>query len=121
MIHNFVLHAANERTYLAWLRTALSIAAFGFIVDKFNLWASNALGSTPSQAGFIFNHAGLFMLVISIVVLVGSTMRFLTTSRRIDSEQDYPWRFDRSDLLLGISMVAVALVAVILMVHVVAD
>ncbi|MGD8345953.1 MAG: DUF202 domain-containing protein [Lysobacterales bacterium] len=121
MIHNFELHAANERTYLAWLRTALSIAAFGFIVDKFNLWATNALGSMPAQAGFIVDHAGLFMMVISIVVLAGSTVRFLTASRRIDSEQEFPWQFDRSDLLLGISMVAVALVAVILMVHVAAD
>ena len=121
MIHRFEFHAANERTYLAWIRTALSIAAFGFIVDKFNLWASDALVSAPVHAGFVFDHAGLFMLVVSFVVLLGSTVRFVTASRRIDSEQEFPWRYDLSDLLLGISLVAIALVAIVLMIHVAAD
>jgi len=121
MIHQFEFHAANERTYLAWLRTALSIAAFGFIVDKFNLWANQALASRPAHAGFLFDHAGLFMLIVSLIVLLGSTIRFLVASKRIDSDQEFPWRYDVSDLLLGISLVAIALVAIILMVHVAVD
>lgn len=31
-------HLANERTFLAWIRTALAIMAFGFVVVKFNLF-----------------------------------------------------------------------------------
>ena len=121
MIHRFELHAANERTYLAWLRTALSIAAFGFIVDKFNLWAVNRMDEVPRHVGFVFDHAGLSMLVISLIVLAGSTFRFMATSKRIESDEEFPWRYDRSDLVLGISLVAVALAAIILMVHVAID
>lgn len=121
MIHRFEFHAANERTYLAWIRTALSIAAFGFIVDKFNLWANASLDSRPVQAGFIIDHAGLSMLVVSLIVLLGSTIRFLAASRRIDSDQEFPWRYDVSDIILGTSLIAIALVAIILMIHVAAD
>jgi putative membrane protein len=30
MIPRFTDHAANERTYLAWVRTAIAVMAFGF-------------------------------------------------------------------------------------------
>lgn len=121
MIQRFEFHAANERTYLAWIRTALSIAAFGFIVDKFSLWANSALDTDQAHGGFIFDHAGLSMLTVSLIVLFGSTIRFIATSRRIDSDREYPWRYDTSDILLGISLIAIALVAIILMIHVATD
>lgn len=31
-------HLANERTFLAWLRTSIGIMAFGFVVVKFSLF-----------------------------------------------------------------------------------
>jgi putative membrane protein len=121
MIHHYEFHAANERTYLAWIRTSLSIAAFGFIVDKFNLWANSTVTSVPVHSGFVFDHAGLSMLIVSLIVLLGSTIRFLATSKRIDSDEEFPWRYDMSDMLLGVSLIAIALVAIILMIHVAAD
>jgi putative membrane protein len=30
MIANYTNHATNERTFLAWMRTGLAVAAFGF-------------------------------------------------------------------------------------------
>lgn len=31
-------HMANERTFLAWIRTSIGIMAFGFVVEKFSLF-----------------------------------------------------------------------------------
>ena len=31
-------HLANERTFLAWIRTTLGIMAFGFVVEKFSFF-----------------------------------------------------------------------------------
>ena len=31
-------HLANERTFLAWIRTSIGIMAFGFVVQKFALF-----------------------------------------------------------------------------------
>ena len=36
-------HLANERTYLAWVRTGVGIMAFGFVVVKFSLFLSPRL------------------------------------------------------------------------------
>ncbi|HGE72837.1 TPA: DUF202 domain-containing protein, partial [Candidatus Poribacteria bacterium] len=30
-------HMANERTYLAWVRTGITIMALGFVVAKFGI------------------------------------------------------------------------------------
>ena len=38
MIRNFSDHSANERTFLAWVRTAIAVMAFGFLVEKFDLF-----------------------------------------------------------------------------------
>lgn len=31
-------HLANERSFLAWIRTSIGIMAFGFVVVKFSLF-----------------------------------------------------------------------------------
>ena len=31
-------HLANERTFLAWIRTSIAIMAFGFVVVKFTFF-----------------------------------------------------------------------------------
>ena len=38
MIKSYTDHAANERTFLAWLRTGVAIIAFGFLIDRFDLF-----------------------------------------------------------------------------------
>jgi putative membrane protein len=35
-IWNYNDHAANERTFLAWLRTGVAVIVFGIVVDKLN-------------------------------------------------------------------------------------
>jgi hypothetical protein len=37
MIANYIDHAANERTFLAWVRTGLAVVAFGFFLFKLNV------------------------------------------------------------------------------------
>ena len=40
MINRYTDHAANERTYLAWICTAIAIMVFGFLTEKFGLFIS---------------------------------------------------------------------------------
>jgi putative membrane protein len=35
---NTAIHLANERTFLAWIRTSVGLMAFGFVVVKFSLF-----------------------------------------------------------------------------------
>jgi inner membrane protein YidH len=55
MIKNFSDHAANERTFLAGVRTAIAVMAFGFLVEKFDLFLELA---APSLAGRSFRYRG---------------------------------------------------------------
>ncbi len=38
MIPRYTDHAANERTFPAWVRTGVATIAFGFVIEKFNLF-----------------------------------------------------------------------------------
>lgn len=49
MIERYGDHAANERTFLAWVRTAIAIMAFGFLVEKFDLFLRIA-SESPNRA-----------------------------------------------------------------------
>jgi len=66
-------HLANERTMLAWTRTALATAALGFVIAKIRFTAVGAnVQITPPEhafsrvAGAVFVLAGLAMEVIGI-------------------------------------------------------
>ena len=54
-------HLANERTFLAWIRTSIGIMAFGFVVEKFALFIksmslilgkSNIENASPPSHGY---------------------------------------------------------------------
>ena len=40
MISAYRDHAANERTFLAWIRTGIAVIAFGVVIEKLNLLRS---------------------------------------------------------------------------------
>ena len=51
MIRNFSDHSANERTFLAWVRTAIAVMAFGFLVEKFDTTGLAIRKSYPKGGG----------------------------------------------------------------------
>jgi len=110
MIKNFGDHAANERTFLAWVRTAIAVMAFGFIVEKFDLFlelAAPALaGRIPSLAGAKFgNVVGLSLVVVGTAMIVLAALRFLSTAKYIDSPEAHPGTGSRVDVALAALLV----------------
>lgn len=94
MIERYSDHAANERTFLAWVRTGIAIIAFGFVVEKFNLFV-RTLAETNSanhlqaaQLSGSFSHdEGLVLILVGIVTITVSLVRFIRTTRLIDDTQ----------------------------------
>jgi putative membrane protein len=75
MIERYTDHAANERTFLAWVRTAIAIMAFGFLVAKFDLFlrlqgAAAAVRTVPGGGGFIGDVAGLLLFLLGGSMMV---------------------------------------------------
>jgi putative membrane protein len=50
MIRGYSDHAANERTFLAWVRTGIAVIAFGFVIEKFNLFVLTIASSASAEA-----------------------------------------------------------------------
>jgi putative membrane protein len=110
MIRNYSDHAANERTFLAWVRTAIAVMAFGFIVEKFDLFlevaAPTLAGRTLSVSGQEFGTiAGLALIVLGTAIVGIAAIRFLTTAAAIDSEELHRGPGSRFDLTLAALLV----------------
>ena len=106
MIERYGDHAANERTFLAWVRTAIAIMAFGFLVEKFDLFleiASKSLaGRTLSVGGqLVGNIAGLLLIALGGATMVLAILRFHKTAVEIDSTEKQPGTGERMDVVLA--------------------
>jgi putative membrane protein len=51
MIEGYSDHAANERTFLAWVRTGVAVIAFGFVIEKFDLFLLHCWTTVSKAAG----------------------------------------------------------------------
>ena len=93
MIHNFTEHSANERTFLAWLRTGIAVIGFGFVVEKFNLFilaltnteSVNRAVRTDRLAGPLGRYEGLALMGVGIVLIVVAGVRFVRTTRLLEA------------------------------------
>jgi putative membrane protein len=99
-------HLANERTLLAWQRTALGVLAIGFLVDRFALE-----GGGTTVAG---SALGIALIVLGAVVSVVGAYRFMRTEREIDTQTYHPAVLAHLVLTAGIVVGAVALVLFLL-------
>jgi len=91
MIERYSDHAANERTFLAWVRTAIAIMAFGFLVQKFDLFlriasASLTARSLPERSQIVGDIAGLLLIVLGGAMMVLAAVRFRKTTLDIDAK-----------------------------------
>jgi putative membrane protein len=82
------LHLASERTFLAWIRTGVSLMGFGFAIARFGLFlrqiaaaeslrvgATDALGSA---------WGGTALVVLGMLASLGATVRYGMVRRAID-------------------------------------
>jgi inner membrane protein YidH len=117
MIGGYSDHAANERTFLAWVRTGIAVIAFGFVIEKFNLFlltiASAALGDEAHRAqlarlsGRIGRYDGLVLIFGGLALVVLATARFVRTTRLLDDPVTHPASSVRTELILSACLVLI--------------
>lgn len=81
-------HLANERTLLAWIRTAIAIMAFGFVVVKFSLFMQQLAflmtGKKVEVAQNTFSAiAGIIIVITGAVTLIISFVQYKITEKRL--------------------------------------
>jgi len=107
MIKRFSDHAANERTFLAWVRTAIAVMAFGFLIERFDLFllytAPQLASHAPAIHGQRFaNAAGLAFIFLGVAMVVIAAVRFFKTAKDISAEMEMPSSGSRFDLALAV-------------------
>jgi putative membrane protein len=123
MITRYTDHAANERTFLAWIRTGLAVIAFGFFLVKLNVFFDVTGGSPPhavaeNAGAFVAvaaRYAGLGMVVTGIAIIGRSSAGFERTRRAIDRDEVIRMPRSHMESLLSVALaIAVAIFCVYL-------
>lgn len=90
---NRVDHLANERTFLAWIRTSLGIMAFGFVVVKFSLFTKQIalfLGRESSVRSEYSAHGvslfGIILIGVGILLSLFSLLNYKQVGREIEGD-----------------------------------
>ncbi len=117
--HNRRVHMANERTFLAWIRTSVAIMAFGFVVEKFSLFVKQMayyLGkeASPPPPGYS-SIIGIILVGLGVVMGVLAFVRYKSVERQIEDDT-----FKSSGILsvlLFLSILSIGIFLVLYLVH----
>jgi putative membrane protein len=116
---------ANERTFLAWIRTSLGIMAFGFVVEKFALFVrqfSYLIGKSgaadvnaPASSPGYSTTLGIFLVGLGAVMGLLAFVRYKKVEKQIDDDTYQPSLL--LDTLLIISILAVGISLIFILLH----
>lgn len=90
-------HLANERTYLAWVRTALGALALGIAVERF--------GADDGDRSVI--AFAIVLMAMGIGVLVMATVRYFAVARELDNGRFHVDRRSPWIILVGVAVLAI--------------
>jgi putative membrane protein len=88
-------HLANERTFLAWVRTGAAIVVFGFAIGRFSI----AMRQLTALEGHSVRTAGLSVwmgassIVAGVLLVVAGLARYRKTRTQLDKDTFEPAGF----------------------------
>lgn len=99
-------HLANERTFLAWIRTSIALMGFGFVIVKFNLFLKQiSLMVIPTILNPKLDSSlvGVIMIGIGVLVAVMAFLQFKKYEKQLKNNSFY----SSSVLLLLITLILI--------------
>jgi putative membrane protein len=108
-------HLANERTFLAWVRTSITIVALGFVVAKFGILLREVgrshVQSLTARAGAV---VGVALVIGGILTAVFAALKFQRIRR--DIERSVVVFSPTLDIALAIVVVVAGIILAIYMI-----
>jgi putative membrane protein len=121
VIPKYTDHSANERTFLAWVRTGIATIAFGFVIERFNLFLvtlEKASQVVPGEkrligklSGLLGRFDGTVLIFVGIALIALAAFRFVRTGKLIDAEETHSIHGVRMELAFSILLIMAALAA----------
>lgn len=100
-------HLANERTFLAWVRTSIALMGFGFVIVKFALFVrqiSLVLGGARLNSGKGYSAViGIVMVALGALMAMLAWLRYRNIEMHLRNGTYFPSRW--LSLLVTISIV----------------
>ncbi|SDK55330.1 putative membrane protein [Maridesulfovibrio ferrireducens] len=98
---------ANERTFLAWCRTALGLLGFGFVLEKAGLYLKHFVPDANPLMSQDLGMLSLFALFSGMLVLVGAAVRFFSIEKQIGSKLGRMTPFPEVLVLFAVALVLI--------------
>lgn len=114
-------HLANERTFLAWIRTNLGIMAFGFVVGKFSFFVQKIASffGTPSSVSTESVPQKYTTLFSTAIIGIGALLCIFVFLKFKKTEKDINEGIYQSSILLDtLLMLFVFLIGVFLILYI---
>jgi putative membrane protein len=109
-------HLANERTFLAWIRTSVGIMAFGFVVVKFSLFVKQiALLLNKQDPVHVKGYSailGIVLVFVGTITAVLAYIRYKNVEKQLEEGN-----YQHSSFLLTIITSLIFLVSTFLIVY----
>jgi putative membrane protein len=108
------VYFAAERTFLAWLRTGITVMAFGFVVARFGLLLRlmrAQAGEVPGGSG-LSPYLGAVLVLLGVIATAAGTRRYHKFCRRLGRSEMPSPHAELLPLLLGWSLVVLGVVLV---------
>ena len=113
---DFRTHMANERTFLAWCRTSISLVIFGFVAERLHLFMEipGVQDSFTLKQTAELKIVSLFSFILAGVIILVSGYRFLSVRNTIRLRQISISVFP--EILVVLSMVMIIAMVIILLI-----
>ena len=108
-------HLANERTFLAWIRTSVAIMGFGFVVVKFSLFIKQiSLVLADKQAvlpgkGYS-SEIGTLLVGLGVFIALFSYLRYRITEKQLINRAYKPSLLPSLFITVAIAIIGILLV-----------
>jgi putative membrane protein len=85
-------HLANERTFLAWLRTGVATIVFGFAIGRFSIALREfmKLQGQPSTTPGFTTWLGIISAIGGVLLILAGLARYRKTRVQLDSNTFEP-------------------------------
>jgi putative membrane protein len=101
-------HMANERTFLAWCRTGISLIVFSFVIERFDLLIRELRVMSPQPEKFVHlgstRYMALIVFILGAFIMLLAGWRFFNMRRHINLGETELSTLPDTFLLVSISI-----------------
>jgi putative membrane protein len=109
-------HLANERTFLAWVRTSIATISLGFVIARFSFWLREIAIATGQKVQFphtgLSLPIGLGMVAFGALMMLMAILRYFDIRRAIELGAAHP-----RPVMIVITSGVVVLLAIVLIIY----